>query len=153
MKKCGYNRKYRRKLWHDKRSRKILLNRTIEKSRAKRKDGTGYKISNNLPRKKSEVIWDRIIMPKNFSLVENTSETIECFDKINKKLRLNVGNSNTLSLDFSEVENLGIDAIMYLIAFMQNQTKRGNLKNIRGNYPKNDKAKSDMVRVALIRKY
>jgi len=132
MKNKGKNRRYRRKRWRDKRSKKILLRLSVS-----------IKQTDKLKHIERQSEWNTVSMPKIFSLIENTFETTQCFERISNKLRIPTG--NTLWLNFSEVEKLTIDAIMYLIAFMQNQNKRGYTKNIRGNLPENGQAKSDML--------
>jgi len=112
-------------------------------TRNSKKDKRGYR-GGYRSRQRKQSKLSSVTIPRNFSLTENAQETIKCFDSIEKKLRISDG-GDTLKLDFSEVENLSIDAIMYLIAFMQNQNKQGYSKHIRGNYPRNEKAKSDMI--------
>jgi hypothetical protein len=106
------NRKIRKKIWVDNRSRKIQLN--FSKKPLK----SNSKKAKKLHRNKSNHLYTTVIILKNFSLVENIEDTIACFEKIDKKQRLNV--YKFLKLDFSEVENLTIDAIDIPIIPCQN---------------------------------
>jgi len=134
-------RQDKNKLWLDRRSRKIQHDlSTNEKSRKNRNSGD-VNIKASYKRNRSDS--NRVIIPTNFSLIENPYETIQCFETMEAKLRLKI--ETPLNLDFYEVENLSIDAIMYLIAFTQNKAKQGNQRSIKGNYPKNKQAKTDMI--------
>jgi len=84
-----------------------------------------------------------VTMPTSFSIIENNIDTIECFEKIKTRMGLNI--CRNIFLDFSRVENITIDAIMYLIAFMKNRYKQGDNKPIGGDYPLDKTAESVLL--------
>jgi len=141
MGKRGKHRKLNKKLWHERRSKKILAklsNKDSTKQGRKSQIGNTKQVS-----RRHTPLYNTVVMPKHFSITENAHETIKCFETISNKLKLKIG--DTVMLDFSKVEVLGIDAIMYLIAFMQNHAKQGNRMNISGNYPICEQARKDMI--------
>lgn len=76
--------------------------------------------------------------PCNFSFIESPTETIKFFNDIISFItnRLNYGKN--LYIDISCIENLTIDALMYLLAIVNNMnSKVRNKFSISGNVPKN----------------
>ena len=144
-------RKNKNKQWRDRRSRVIdNSHKDILRTRKKNHQGVEiqYKLGESVTKKtslsnSSQNKRSTVKMPSNFSIIDNDIETIKCFETIDKKIRLPI--TKKVFLDFSEVENLTIDALMYLIAFMKNCYKRGYYKPIMGNYPVNDAAKSILM--------
>lgn len=78
--------------------------------------------------------------PKRFSLTENTEETMSFFVQFAKEIeRKEYGKS--FFIDSSEVEFATVDAIIYLIAILQNDTLNVSMNySFSGNYPKNKDA-------------
>ena len=78
-----------------------------------------------------------IIAPSKLSLINNPLETLGFFQSVKACIKATVLNGS-LFFDLSVVEEVTVDAIMYLIAFIKN-TKRLKALNIQcaGNFPSN----------------
>lgn len=87
--------------------------------------------------------------PKHFSIFENPNETIDFFSKTFAQINQCKRNSE-LVFDLGEIETVTTDAIMYLIAIINN-TKRLRIMevNCRGNLPDNDVARKQFERVGF----
>jgi len=144
-------RKHRKKYIHRKHS--TVEDNSLYRKRQKRKrkrelvKHTGSihtkRITERTPRHFTYKEREKVPIPDDFSIINNNVETIECFETIKRKMKLNI--SRSIFLDFANVENLTIDAIMYLIAFMKNRYKQGNVKPIGGDYPKDKVAESILI--------
>ena len=80
--------------------------------------------------------------PKDFSLINNPEETMSFFmDFKNEIDRKQYGTQ--FFVDSSKVETVTVDALIYLVAILQNDKQNSYLKySFAGNYPKNKEAKN-----------
>ena len=84
-------------------------------------------------------IISKIKSPTNFSIRENLVETIAFCDDVYSA----AVNKKQIEMDFSDVQNITIDALLYLLA-THHRLMRNNISfNIRGNTP-NDKVCNDL---------
>lgn len=116
------NRK--RKKWLEERNKRKKTKRKVKKNRNRKKKS--YKKDNLI----------KIRAPKDFSVINNSKETIEYFNKI-----INIMNSKRVNLriflDMIYIENLTIDAIMYTIAIIKNYKYKNVFKySFCGNTPR-----------------
>ena len=130
--------KRKRKKWLDRKSREG------NKRKYYRKRGVnGYTLSQYAVRETFGNRNSLITMkpPKNFSLVNNTEETMIFFADFANEI--NRGRSGLrFFVDSSEVERTTVDALIYLIAILQNDAV--NMKrrySFEGNYPSNEDAR------------
>lgn len=79
--------------------------------------------------------------PRNFSLINNPEETMSFFMDFKNEIDRNQYGTQFI-VDSSEVESVTVDALIYLIAILQND-KHNNYLNLSfaGNYPENEDAK------------
>ncbi|MBQ8299700.1 MAG: hypothetical protein IJX99_07630 [Clostridia bacterium] len=114
------------RLWKKRRDQKILKSKS--KRRPKKKKSTNVLIT---PRENISALIP-FEAPRNFSFKNNDEETINFFNMVLNYVKLNIKKRKKkkgIFVDISNVENLTIDSLMYLIAVIK------NLKNIyRNNY-------------------
>lgn len=137
----------KRKKWLDRRSRKIAHKKSKSKQtkRCKGYREYGFNHSNeisNIKNKKRKRQNNEInfVAPVKFSLENNTAETMEFFDKImSTKNNKRIG--TVFNIDSSNVEDVSVDALMYLIAII-NDVKYNSIFRYTfcGNFPKSDNA-------------
>lgn len=137
MKKGGY------KQWIKIRNLKNLKRRTLKKERLKTKR-RGYSLHQRKNKTLKEIQFDnkkkRFSAPEIFSFIENPTQTIEFFDKILSYLSIMRNNKKEIFFDISNIQRLTIDALMYLIAIVNNISENYKLKySFSGNFPKNEK--------------
>lgn len=114
--------KRRRKRWLDSRIKKLVSKRKKRKHLQKE-----HKIC--------------IIPPKYFSLTDNTEETMSFIMTLIEKIDKGVNGSHFF-IDSSKVEVVTVDALIYLLATIQNNHAFNVRKIIcTGNYPKNKEAR------------
>jgi anti-sigma regulatory factor (Ser/Thr protein kinase) len=137
------SKKVTNKDWLDKRSKK--LNKSKYHRRFKKGFSSGFN-SNDEPDAKSKTSYylkakqSIKIVPTNFSLVENPVETINFFDDIIREIEQRTY-KNTFRIDSSGVEHVTVDALIYLIAIMQNiKINYDMLYTFSGNLPRNESA-------------
>ena len=125
MKKIkGSKRKYRRKLWLDHRSRKL-----INKNKKRRKKRSRQKHQTLLP------------LPEHFSLTGNTEVTMGFLMKLSKTID-KAGRGSHIFIDSRNVKIVTVEALIYLIASIQNNHACAVKKiTCRGNYPRDKEAK------------
>lgn len=79
--------------------------------------------------------------PRNFSLVNNSEETMSFFMDFKNEIDRNQYGTEFF-VDSSQVESVTVDALIYLIAILQNDKHNNDLNfSFAGNYPKNEAAK------------
>lgn len=123
----------KQKRWNISKSRKAMktLSKKKKKKNTAHRDNKAYNFSKK----------HTIRAPKNLSLNNNEEETIEFFEKsldVGKKCSVN----HSIYFDLENVENITADAVMYIIAFINN-FKRLTMLNVRiaGNLPLNNSAR------------
>lgn len=125
----------RQKKWQIARSKKEIRYR---KRRNKLKNKEHIKVK----KKKASILnEEKIVAPKILSVFSNPKETLGFFKEVNLKIK-RARVAGKLFFDLSCIEDVTVDAIMYLIAIIKN-FKRINALRITcgGNLPKNDIAK------------
>ena len=117
-------RKYRRKLWLDHRSRKLTnKNKKRRKKRSRKKHYT------------------LLTLPEYFSLTGNTEITMNFIINLYKKID-KAGRGSHIFIDSHNVKIVTVEALIYLIASIQNNHTCSAKKIIcTGNYPKDKEAK------------
>ncbi|MBR4069026.1 MAG: hypothetical protein IKK08_10435 [Clostridia bacterium] len=125
-----------------------LLNKS-RRELLRRKKRNKHKARNSLTNKSTVLQKDSVscgntyiaTAPNNFSIRNNSDETVKYFSLVHS-LIAKANPKDQIFFDFSHVENLTADAIMYIIALMNND-KKLNAFDIRcsGNIPASDAAK------------
>lgn len=86
--------------------------------------------------------------PKNFSIIENTEETLQYFSEIIEFIRFSakINSHKRAFIDVNQVENLSIDAIVFLLAVVHNiiANRRSTCK-FSGNLPADENAYQIML--------
>lgn len=77
-------------------------------------------------------------LPKNFSIVNNTTETVRYFNVLINQI-LRDSRIREIYFDFTDVEEITIDALMYLLAIIK--FLKSNIWSFSGNIPKNKNAR------------
>lgn len=131
------------KQWIKRRNLKNLKRRTKKKERLKTKR-RGYSLHQNqnriLNERNSDNKKKRFLAPEVFSFIENPIQTIEFFDKILSYLSVIRKKKKEIFFDISNIQRLTIDALMYLIAIVNNISENYKLKySFFGNFPQNEK--------------
>ena len=123
MKRIKRNkRKFRRKIWLDRRSRK-LINKKRKKKHSRKKHYT------------------LLTLPEHFSLTNNTEATMSFIMDLYKKIDT-AGRGIHIFIDSRNVKSVTVEALIYLIASIQNNHACSVKKIIcTGNYPKDKEAK------------
>lgn len=115
------------------------------KKKKKRLDDLQKRINEKRSRKfannPNRVKHNRLTAPKNFSFLENLGETISFFEKATESF----SNKTAVYFDLSQVENLTIETVTYLCAFVKN-TKIVNSTPFQGNEPVNKTTKKMIIR-------
>lgn len=98
----------------------------------------------------------KIKIPAKFSILYNSNETIkpmsELFNKIEEIINEKENKKYFFHMDFSDVEYITIDAIMYLISLLQNTRKKAKGKiYLGGNFPKNKECKEILKQSGFIK--
>ena len=143
-------RKNKRKKWLIKRNKKLLVKRTKRKIIKKRKKvvyKNYYKPTKNsyYDKKNSEFQY---IAPTNFSIMDSPSDTIDYFNEVIEKINEKIHNKFTISFILGNVENITIDAVMYMLALTKN-TKRNHYT--KGTYPNAENAKSIFINSGFLK--
>lgn len=126
----------KQKKWNMEKSRKAMRKLSKRKSRKKYRENVKY---NGNRDKFSKTHY--LCAPNNLSLNDNEEETISFFKKaldIGKQCSVN----HCIYFDLQNIEHITADAVMYIIAFMNN-FKRLKILNVHiaGNLPKNESAR------------
>lgn len=123
------------------RNLKDLKKRTRRKSIQLKEKSKQY-YSSGSSKKSEKVASRKFISPQNLSIFENSEESLEYFGDIINFLKDEKSKSQykTLYIDMENVDNITIDAIMYLIAMMKNVKSYSDVDTeFSGSLPKNDK--------------
>lgn len=127
-----------KKTWYDRRSKKL--------HKAKKKKAyTGYIDYSNKSVDTSTVTPTyvaeyRAEAPKNFSFIDNLQETSEMFHNFLEAI-VNGTHRKRFFIDSSEVENVTVDVVLYIIAIIRNiKVNRIRQYAFVGNLPKNEDA-------------
>ncbi len=136
-------RKGEYKQWIKRRNLKNLKRRTLKKERLKARK-RGYSLHQRKNKTLNEIKFDnkkkRFPAPEIFSFIENPIQTIEFFDKILSYISVIRKNKKEIFFDISSIQRLTIDALMYLIAIVNNISENYKLKySFSGNFPQNEK--------------
>ncbi|MBR5023413.1 MAG: hypothetical protein IKY18_09570 [Oscillospiraceae bacterium] len=124
-------RKNKNKIFHDSRCRKLCFSKRNPRSKKK---NPNYKAG-----KSNRLI---VCAPRELCLFDSTDTTLNFFDDVIEKIK-QCGPRYTLYFDLSQVEVITPDAVMYLIAIINN-TKKVRVFEIacEGNMPKNQAARA-----------
>ncbi len=77
--------------------------------------------------------------PQNFSFMKNPKETIDFFYKVISFISSDSNYGKHLFFDISRIQNLSIDALMYLLAIIKNLRSHYRKYTFSGNEPQNEK--------------
>lgn len=137
------------KIWLEKQIRRELDRRTKENHRKKRRRAKGKKYTQTSNNRRSVATHSYrtfcFTAPKVFSIVANSEETLLFYRKILDK-RQEHHFDTTFIIDVGGVEEVSADALMYLIAIV-NDTKFNGIYRYKfqGNFPSNQKAKQFFI--------
>lgn len=132
-------RKVLKKRWNDKRSAKIGKKKQIPKKSNFRSGNSGISIENQENTKYYENKTVKKV-PEDFSFLTNPEETIDFFSEIIEEIKKQKFREEFF-FDSSGVKNVSVDALIYLIAIMQNiKVNREMQYTFRGNLPENETA-------------
>lgn len=121
-----------------KRTNALRSQKSIIKKR-KRKTKTYQPINT---KKETKEYYEKHIAPKNFSIVENTDETLKFFDRLIELVEKKVN----IELDMTKVESLTPGTILYLISLFREWYEDGLKYKIRGDAPKNEECQELFVK-------
>lgn len=123
------NWKYKRKRWLDNKSRKIQKNK---KGKHKKKHYSRPNVINKRIISENRIM---LIPPVNFSLLENPEETMDFFRNFAKEIE-KPRRGIFFYVDSSNVKHVTVDALIYLIAILENDViNRNKNYSFAGNYP------------------
>lgn len=128
--------KRKRKKWIDNHSKQYKRKKDHYKSVEKRRDTRNVKIEY----KKDSPPKITLTPPESFSILDNAEETMNFYSSFVNELKTQQKGA-IFWIDSSQVEHVTTDALIYLIAILQN--KMFNIKNqykFSGNYPMNEYA-------------
>lgn len=126
-----WNRK--RKHWLDNHSRKLQK----RKYKKKKRYSESREIRSTVRKKSSRIT---LVPPSVFSITDNTEETMKFYMEFADEIN-NSEHGTTFWVDSSHVEYVTVDALIYLIAILQNDKTNIRRKYyISGNYPLNENA-------------
>lgn len=136
------NKKYRLDLWNTKRGTKNLhritkYNKGINKRNKNIDSGRIIKINHSRNIFNEEVF----IVPKNFSIRDNSEEAISFFNNVMKYSNTTDEKYGRIRFVLKNVQHVTVDAIMYLIAVMNNIRTKCNAIEYRGDMPYKDDVK------------
>ena len=140
--------------WLEKRNKKILKNNSKRSRKKKRKNKYSYDSIEDLYGKKTKIkiIEKLLTVPKYFSIIDNTDETIAYFNKVIHYFKSKNYRTNALFFDVEEVEYITIDAIMYLLAIIYNiNNSKNNILRVSGNLPKKDDIKDKFIKSGFLK--
>ena len=133
----------KRRMWLKRRNARNLVRRTEKKLARKRALAMGNTYNRNL---KKDVVYNKEIRrfqfsaPLNFSLVNNPNETNKFFNKVIDFISDKRNSGKKIFIDISKIQDLTIDALMYLLVIVNNLNDGYNNKySISGNAPADEK--------------
>lgn len=133
------------RLWKKYQNAKNLVKRTEKKARQTRTRSKLHEV--NLLAKSNPYFDEKLnryhfVAPSNFSIVTNSNDTLAVFDSLLDYIRTNRNKHKAIFIDVSNVTELSIDSIMYLLCIVNNLKKNEKYKyNFHGNYPINAEAR------------
>lgn len=141
--------KYRHKIWHDNHCRRINRKR-CRKAKLNNNDDDSNRSSHFKPKK------FKIVAPKTLSFIRSKEETGAFFEKIlsifKSKTNKHNHSNDSIYIDLSLVNQIDIEAIMYLVAITNNIKFRLLRKiKISGNFPKNKKVQEIICNSGFLR--
>lgn len=96
----------------------------------------------HIPTHKDDTTGVKVSPPSNFSLIHNTEETTKFFVNVQKFIRGQFDKKTDVFFDLSNIKEVTIDAVMYLLATIKNlQVKHLSKFFFRGNMPNDPNAK------------
>lgn len=138
MKKSRWNKKLKR--WHDRHCYPFKSSK-IKRCGSEKKYTVPQSEAKRYVNPQSDNHRIEIIAPKKFSLTENTEETMAFFMKFVQEIERKQYRTH-FYIDSSLVEYVTVDALIYLIAILQNDRINIQMKyRYSGNFPLNENAK------------
>ena len=133
----------KRKRWLDRRARlgnmRKRRHNKLYGSTASKPSKPGASTTRTTTKDKKPLVIQR--PPINFSLINNPEETMSFFMDFKNEIDRNQYGTNFF-VDSKKVELVTVDALIYLIAILQNDKHNNNLNfSFAGNYPENETAK------------
>lgn len=134
-------RKVWKKILRDKRSKKLADKKT--RKRTNKGQSIGIDTPNSSYNSLSlyrEAVTKTYSAPSNFSIINNPNDTIEYFNNIYDGIYKKMPYANFI-IDSNEVIDVTVDALVYLIAIMENMKLIQSMKYVfQGNFPINNQA-------------
>jgi hypothetical protein len=129
------------KKWQIDKCEKIMLRRSKLKKKRMPPISSVTIQQQNTSHKYKKNTEHKLYAPETLNLIENAEETLSFFKKVLDTVH-NGSFFERLYFDLSKIENLSIDAIMYIIALISNVKKLKTFKmTCRGNLPQNKSAR------------
>lgn len=144
------------RLWKKKQNDKNLRRRTKYKNLTKHYNNNCHYKLNCKSREYSKTTHRNkhiveFIVPNNFSLVNNYTETSVFFkDLIDYIIKCNNKEQKYIFINLSQIQNLTTDALMYLLAIVTSRKKNKDNVHIAGNIPHNLYIKKDLLNRVFI---
>jgi len=134
IKNSKWNKKIKK--WHDRNSRKGQ-----QKKEKRRLHSGSFRIRENHNEKKTNSNRIVYIVPDVFSFVENTEETMQFFTNLVEAIKKNEKRT-IFYIDSSNVLRVTVDALIYLIAIVENEKSKILKSHVfTGNFPKDNEAR------------
>ena len=106
---------------------------SLKKKKKKASDLSTFKINARLEINVKNGTKKTIIAPKKFSIIDNSTEIIPFFEN----MKNTIYKSQLVFLDMTEIDNLTIETILYILAIFEFFNSKNIKYSISGNIPKN----------------
>lgn len=127
--------------------RKKLKNKQIRKREKNRRQiSKVQKARNKLKNKADKNKYIKLKPPNRFSIIGNSNETIEFFEKV----RSAMSKYEPVFVDMADIEYMTVDALVYYIAVIQKQKALLKAWHVRGTFPTNKKVLRLMERSGFL---
>ena len=131
------HRKLKRKQWLDRRSKKIGRKKNYSVTMPHTSERSHTYVSS---KRTSSGQWITLTPPSVFSFILNTENTMVFFDDFADQIRRQA-HGTSFFIDSRDVEKVTVDALIYLIAILENKVNNSSKKySYAGNYPDNQDA-------------
>lgn len=142
-------KKYKEKYieWLERKNNKNIKKTTSNKKKKSKKKFYDYIKDSHGKIHRVKINEKELKAPENFSIINNTEETVLYFRKIIQYIKAHNGSRfNALFFNVAHIKNMSIDAIMYLLAIIYNfNNLKTSILRIKGNGPRDKDIKRKMV--------
>ncbi|TXJ12785.1 ATP-binding protein [Brachyspira aalborgi] len=142
-------KKYKEKYieWLERKNNKNIKKTTSNKKKKSKKKFYDYIKDSHGNIYRIKINEKELKAPENFSIINNTEETVLYFYKIIQYIKTHSGSRfNALFFNVAHIKKMSIDAIMYLLAIIYNfNNLKTSILRIKGNGPRDKDIKRKMV--------